>query len=261
MMRVETFDGQNVIHYEHPLNERVRTYLRAEHLLNRFDALFRRDEAIDHHFALITLFEIIEVGGRSDLKSEMLKELERYKMQLNAYRDNPSVAQGTLSALLTEIDEAFQLMSQQSSRLGQGLAETEWVGALRNRTSIPGGTCSFDLPAYHAWQQRGPDARRAELLKWAKPLEPLNACTSLLLRLLRDNGVTQRVMATKGQYQQNLPQGRYQLMRLMVSSDPNLVPEVSGNRMMAWVRFQKLNPQGQLEPCQDDVPFDVELCG
>lgn len=250
-----------MILYEHPLHERVRTYLRAEHLLRRFEDLFRRDSQIDHHFALLTLFEVVEVGSRSDLKSEMLKEIERYKMQLNAYRDNPSVSQQTLQSLLGELDQAFQLVSNQNSRLGQGLTETEWVGSLKNRAGIPGGTCSFDLPAYHAWQQRPAEERRADLQRWAKPLEALSVSTSLLLRLLRDNGHMQRVMATKGQYQQNLPQGRYQMMRIVLSSDPNLVPEVSGNRMMAWVRFQRLMPDGKLESCQDDISFDVELCG
>ena len=250
-----------MILYEHPLNERVRTYLRAEHLLKRFEDLFRRDSQTDHHFALLTLFEVIDVGSRSDLKSEMLKEVERYKMQLNAYRDNPSVSQQTLQTLLTELDQAFQMVSNQNSRLGQSLSETEWIGSLKNRAGIPGGTCSFDLPAYHAWQQRPADERRSDLQRWAKPLEALNACTNLLLRLLRDNGQLQRVMATKGQYQQNLPQGRYQMMRIVVTSDLNLVPEVSGNRMMAWVRFQRLMPDGKLESCQDDISFDVELCG
>ena len=182
-------------------------------------------------------------------------------MQLNAYRDNPSVSQQTLQTLLTELDQAFQMVSNQNSRLGQSLSETEWIGSLKNRAGIPGGTCSFDLPAYHAWQQRPADERRSDLQRWAKPLEALNACTNLLLRLLRDNGQLQRVMATKGQYQQNLPQGRYQMMRIVVTSDLNLVPEVSGNRMMAWVRFQRLMPDGKLESCQDDISFDVELCG
>ena len=171
-------------------------------------------------------------------------------MQLNAYRDNPSVSQQTLQTLLTELDQAFQMVSNQNSRLGQSLSETEWIGSLKNRAGIPGGTCSFDLPAYHAWQQRPADERRSDLQRWAKPLEALNACTNLLLRLLRDNGQLQRVMATKGQYQQNLPQGRYQMMRIVVTSDLNLVPEVSGNRMMAWVRFQRLMPDGKLESCR-----------
>ncbi len=250
-----------MIQYEHPLHERVRTYLRAEHLLRRFEELFRRDSQIDHHFALLTLFEVVEVGSRSDLKAEMLKEIERYKMQLNAYRDNPSVSQQTLQNLLGELDQAFQLVSNQNSRLGQGLTETEWVGSLKNRAGIPGGTCSFDLPAYHAWQQRPAEERRADLQRWAKPLEALSVSTTLLLRLLRENGHMQRVMATTGQFQQNLPQGRYQMMRIVLSSDANLVPEVSGNRMMAWVRFQRLMPDGKLESCQDDISFDVELCG
>ena len=67
-----------MILYEHPFNERVRTYLRLEHLFQRFDELLRRDQAIDNHFALITLFELIDGGSRSDLKSDLLKDMERH---------------------------------------------------------------------------------------------------------------------------------------------------------------------------------------
>ena len=40
--------------YEYPLNESIRTMLRLEHLLDRLDQLVPRDEAVDHHFALLT---------------------------------------------------------------------------------------------------------------------------------------------------------------------------------------------------------------
>jgi cell division FtsZ-interacting protein ZapD len=53
-----------VILYEHPFNERIRTYLRLEYLLGRFEQLLLRSSEIDHHFALTTLFEIVDVGGR-----------------------------------------------------------------------------------------------------------------------------------------------------------------------------------------------------
>ena len=50
-----------VILYEHPFNERIRTYLRLEYLLERFEQLLLRSSEIDHHFALTTLFEIVTV--------------------------------------------------------------------------------------------------------------------------------------------------------------------------------------------------------
>ena len=80
-----------VIVYEYPFNERTRTYLRLEHLFQRLGVLLAREDAMDHHFAFVTLFEIIEVGARSDLKSEVLKDLEKHKQQLNSYRDNAAI--------------------------------------------------------------------------------------------------------------------------------------------------------------------------
>ena len=56
-----------MILYEYPFNERIRTYLRLQQLFNRMGQLMARTEAVDHHFALTTLFEIIEVASRSEL--------------------------------------------------------------------------------------------------------------------------------------------------------------------------------------------------
>jgi cell division FtsZ-interacting protein ZapD len=44
--------------------------LRLEYLLERFEQLLLRSSEIDHHFALTTLFEIVDVGGRSDGDSQ-----------------------------------------------------------------------------------------------------------------------------------------------------------------------------------------------
>ena len=64
-----------MILYEYPLNEGIRTMLRLEHLFDRLGLLVSRDDPVDHHFALATLFEIIDVSARADLKSDLLKEL------------------------------------------------------------------------------------------------------------------------------------------------------------------------------------------
>ncbi len=249
-----------MILYEHPFNERVRTFLRLEHLLTRFATLINRDDPIDHHFAFSTLFEIVEAGGRSDLKSDILKDLDRYKQQFAAFRGNPSVSEDALEEILIQIEEAFSGLNTLGNRIGQCVSDNEWLSALRNRLAIPGGTCNFDLPAYYAWQHRTPQARREDIARWTAPIEPLFKCIHLLLKLLRDGGHRQKVMATNGQLQQSLPQGRYQLMRVFINPEMNLVPEISGNRMMVWVRLMKQDKDCRLTNSTEDAFFEIELC-
>ena len=74
-----------MIVYEYPFNERVRSYLRLEYLLRRLDVLLQRSTDVDHHFAITTLFEIMDVASRTDLKADLLKDLERQRQQFNAY--------------------------------------------------------------------------------------------------------------------------------------------------------------------------------
>ena len=59
-----------MITYAHPFNERIRTLLRLEELFRRFERFVARTETLDHHIALTTLFEILEVSARADVKSE-----------------------------------------------------------------------------------------------------------------------------------------------------------------------------------------------
>ena len=47
--------------YEYPFNEGIRTMLRLEQLFGRLDLLVARDDPVDHHFALATLFEVMDV--------------------------------------------------------------------------------------------------------------------------------------------------------------------------------------------------------
>ena len=68
-----------MILYEYPLDERIRTYLRLGHLFGRLEQLIVRDGALDHHFALTTLFEVLEATSRADLKSDVLRDLEKQK--------------------------------------------------------------------------------------------------------------------------------------------------------------------------------------
>jgi cell division protein ZapD len=250
-----------VILYEYPFNERIRTYLRLEHLFRRLVELVPRADPIDHHFALVTLFEIVEVAGRADLKSDVLKDLERHKAQLSGYRDNPSIAQDVLEEVIAQLDASFTALHEQPGKAGQSLTENDWLMSLRSRVSIPGGTCGFDLPAYYAWQHKDADTRRRDIGKWTSTLAPLAEAIAHLLRMLRDSGAPQKVIALAGQFQQNLPQGRtYHLLRLRIDPASGLIPEISGNRLMVSVRLMHHGEDDKLHQSAQDAAFELALC-
>ena len=250
-----------MILYEFPFNERIRTYLRLEHLFSRLAHLLPRDAPVDHHFALATLFEALEVASRADLKSDILKELDRQKTYMAAFRGNPAISEASLDALLANLDQAFAQLSAQHGKPGHELTENDWLMSIRSRIAIPGGTCEFDLPSYHAWQHTQSAARRADLNRWIGPLGPLAQAIALLLQILRDTGKPRMVMATAGQFQFGMPQGRaVQLLRMRLDASLPLVPEVSGNRLAVSVRLLQQDIDGKPSAARVDAPFELALC-
>jgi cell division protein ZapD len=250
-----------VILYEYPFNERIRTYLRLEQLFRRLALMMARDHPADHHHALSTLFEVMDVGARADLKSDVMKDLEKQKSALSALRGNPAISEDLLQEVIGQLDAGYNALHAQTGTAGQSLTDNDWLMSIRSRIGIPGGTCEFDLPAYHAWQQLDPAERQADLLRWVAPLGTLADSIRLLLKLMRDAGSPQKVMASGGHLQQALPQGRtFQLMRLRIDPALHLVPEISGNRLMVAVRLMKHTPGERLQASHDDTPFELTLC-
>lgn len=249
-----------MILYEYPFNERIRTYLRLEHLFRRLGELIPRTHALDHHYALATIFEVMDVAARADLKSDVLKDLERQKSVLNGYRGNPAISERALDEVIGRIEACFGAVNGTPGKAGQPLTENEWLMSIRSRAGIPGGTCEFDLPAYYAWQHLPAAQRQADLERWAGTLAPLAESIHVLLKLLRDSGSPQKVIATGGQLQQTLPQGRsFQLLRLRIDPALELVPEISGNRLIVSVRLMRQEGD-RLLASSENTPFELTLC-
>jgi cell division protein ZapD len=250
-----------VILYEYPFNERIRTYLRLEHLFRRLGELIPRSHPLDHHYALATIFEVMDVAARADLKSDVLKDLERQKHVLHGYRGNPAISEEALDEVIRQIEACFSAVNGTPGKAGQPLTENEWLMSIRSRAGIPGGTCEFDLPGYYAWQHLPAEERRADLERWAGTLAPLAESIHLLLKMLRDSGMPQKVIANGGQLQQTLPQGRsFQLLRLRIDPKLGLIPEISGNRLMVSVRLMRHDKDDRLHQSSDDAPFELTLC-
>jgi cell division protein ZapD len=250
-----------LIVYEYPFNERIRTLLRLEDLFEKFAFFLQQEHPLQHHVALSTIFEILEVAGRADLKSDLLQELERQKQTLLAYQTNPNVEPEMLNAILGEVDRVSVALGAAQGRTGQNIRDNEWLMSIRGRTIIPGGACEFDLPSYYAWQQRSAEQRYRDISNWFAPLLPLCDAITVVLRLLRESGQPVKITAEAGSYQQMLQGKVYQMLRLVIDDALGAIPEISANKYMIWVRYTSQDGDMKPRPYDNDVPFELTLCG
>ena len=249
-----------MIVYEYPFNERIRTLLRLEDLYEKFVFFLQQPEPQQHHVALSTIFEMLEVAGRADLKSDLLQELERQRQTLLGFKSNPNVEHARLDAILAEVDRISTALMAAQGKTGQNVRDNEWLMSIRGRTIIPGGACEFDLPSYYAWQHQSAEKRYDDISGWFMPLLPLFDAISMVLRLLRESGRSTELIAPAGSYQQMLQGKIYQMLRLTLNASLRAIPEISANKYMLWVRFTTQGGDMKPKPFDGDVPFELVLC-
>ena len=250
-----------MIRYEHPLNERIRTMMRLEDLLQRARYFSGKPEPSDHHAALNAMFEIAELASRADLKSDLLQELERQRQLLSALRENPQVAAETLDEFLSDIVTAAGDLHSQAGRIGAHLRDNEWLMTIKQRMGIPGGVCEFDLPSFHYWLNLDAAERQRDLHMWLAPFLPIDEALGIVLRVLRDSGRTSRQVAYNGLFQLMLTANKVaQLLRITVSKDVPFIPEISANRYALNIRFLGYDIAERPKQIEQDVEFDLTFC-
>jgi cell division protein ZapD len=253
--------GAAAIMYEYPLSERIRTLLRLEDLFERSRHFIARTDPLDHHVALLTLFEILEVASRADLKSDLLQELERQKQVLLTFRNNPEISEEALNNVLRDIEQAAAALFSMTGKIGQYLRENEWLMSIRQRTGIPGGACEFDLPSYHYWLHRPAEERIGQLAAWTGPLNPLRDGSAIILRILRESGKPQRLTAPLGTFQQMLSGKTAQMLRVRMEAGTPCVPEISANKYVLNIRFLMQNGgESRARTADWDVGFELTYC-
>ncbi len=251
-----------MICYEHPLNERIRTLLRLEDLFDKVNFLVDKDDAVEHHSALVTLFEILDVASRADMKSDLLQELERQKQVLDALRSNPDVSKEALDQVLSSIQVTSKSILDMVGKIGEHLRENEWLTGIKQRVTLPGGACAFDLPSYHYWLQQSPEMRRKDINEWLSPMLPIQNGFRIVLHLLRNNGKTFRHKSVNGIFQQpEMGFGRAaHLLRLKLEDDLPCVPEISANKYALNIRFIVSSSKQKTKIYEGDVEFELIFC-
>lgn len=251
----------DTIFYEQPLNERMRSFLRLEHLFKQAAYTLRGYSIWDSRSTLTSITSILDILTRNDLKTELLKELERQEKTLSALSDLPGVDKEQLNNILKQIETSQQNIHNFEGQLGQNIREHELLNSLRQRSSIIGGTCDFDIPYLHYWLQQPPEYRIEKLEDWLEKLEIISHPISLILDITRESSSPINVTAEKGFHQQNIDSNApVQLIRVGLNNDSEYFPEISAGKQRFSIRFM-LQQDGK-RPIQssDDLNFQLICC-
>jgi len=247
--------------YDYPFNERIRTLLRLEDLFTKVLHNIEGEQEFIHHCVLISIFQILDIIERAELKMDLLQELDRQKMVMNNLRGNPSIEEKVLNDLVADIENAARPLRNTPGKLGQSLRDNEWLMSIKQRSVIPGGVCEFDLPSYHYWLGLSSERRKHDLSVWMSPLMPLYDAIRIILHILRGSGATSNMTATNGAYQQMLGGAKpAQMLRVEISDDTPCFPEVSANKYAINIRFNSLDNAQRPRPCDSNIDFSLTLC-
>jgi cell division protein ZapD len=247
--------------YEQPLNERLRFFLRLEFLFRHARHHLRGEAVWDSHSTLLSLLEILNIVSRVDMKTEVIKELDRINATLGALCQNPDINHDTLDQLLTTLTGFKTQLYSLDGPLAQELRENEFIKSLLQRSGIPGGMCDFDLPAYRHWLKQPADARIQELKQWLGTLDTLRLSVELMLKLVRESAEPRAQRADNGLYQQALdPATPYQMIRVWLPADSPYFAEVSGGKHRFTLRFMEAVARPRPIQTANSVDFQLSCC-
>ncbi len=246
--------------YEQPLSERIRTILRLEHLFRLAAHSMKGKSSLDSRNYISTLLDLLDLFSRGDLKSELLKELERSANTLRCLVSNPQVDSSRLTTILKAMEHLIDNLYGMKSQPGSELRKVELLNMVRQRNSIPGGTCDFDLPAYHRWLQQTWEQRDADQKRWFAMLDPVRQSIELLLKMIRNSADPITVTCNDGTYQHTLDGAQnIQLIRVSLPADSPYYAEISGNRHRYNIRLLR-SADGRSQLADQSVSFQITCC-
>lgn len=250
---------QNGIIYEQPLNERVRTFLRLEHLFDIIEQRYRGASEIDSRDAINAMLDVIDLLSRSDLKSELIKELEKHASILGSLRENPNVDQQRLNSIYGNINQQLTQLHDPGFQPGALIKKNDLIISVKQRSTIPGGSCNFDLPGYHHWLNRPIETRTRLMEQLYSDLDVIGKSVELSMHMLRNSTNPSIERAETGFFQKpidgDIP---CQLIRVILEEGSNFYPEISGGKHRFTIRFMQQSDTSE-RPVQASEPVDFEL--
>ena len=220
--------------FEHPLNERIRNYLKLEQLFKHLNMSASGNISLSHITYFNALFSIIDTLERNDIRGDLIKELEKLEQHLVIWSQAPNI---DTSLLEDNLKQTITLLCELKKTKQQWLdyREIKFLTGLKQRFGMQGGTCVFDLPQLHFWLNQEGSLLASEMKTWIALFSSISSSLYLILKFIRLRSEFITIETENGFYQDNGES--LLLLRIKTPVGANFYPTVSGNKFRYSIRF------------------------
>lgn len=216
----------------------------------------------DNTNAVNVINDIMAFTNRTDIKSEVIKELERQQNIIQSLLAQPGINEKKTLKLLEDTKTVTDDLYAINGSVGQTLQQNIILNASKQKSILPGSSGNFDSPLYLQWINQTSSLRSEQLLEWSSSFQPLSKAIKLCLKTIRNSCDSTEFTAQNGFFQDNLDLSKpYQIIRVAVPDTANYFPEISAGKHRFSIRFLSTsNYYTNPEQVTNDIDFLLCNC-
>jgi cell division protein ZapD len=242
--------------YEEPVQEKIRKFIRIEFLLNKIYYFKGKDNKSENYISLLALCELYEILSRSDIKSELIREIETQNTYLQKIKEIPQADSSKLNSVLEKQSQLLKLIySIEINYLDHLERDILFKTILKNCfTQLQPASIDF-------WLSRDILNRETQIDLWLEPLIFIKRSIDFILEVIRKSGRFEDRVAEKGFFMEKLdPKKNILLVRVTLTSDLYYYPQISVGKQRLTIMFMTKDDKNNLVPYQEDLSFILTTC-
>ena len=245
--------------YELPLNERLRTFMRVEFISNRLNYFLELDDSWATRSIIHGLIEIYSILSRTDVRREVITDLDRYIYEMRKYQNSPLADEDRARELRQDLESLKVTVENSGSDYLKPLRNNEFLNSLLHRQTLPGGKAEFDMPKYKFWLDSG--RTKSDIDQWVGVIKPVCSSIDKLLWMIRESTEAISTVAVGGFYNHQISKNhQISLVRIFLNEN-TIYPEVSGGKHLISIRFFNWgDSEENWSQTKENINFRISLC-
>tara|TARA_B100000482_G_scaffold170531_1_gene136946 strand:+ start:384 stop:1151 length:768 start_codon:yes stop_codon:yes gene_type:complete len=242
--------------YEEPVQEKIRKFIKIEFLFNKLFYFKHKENKNDNYIALLALCELYEILSRSDIKSELIREIENQNHYFKKIKEIPEANSEKLSSVLEKQKVLLQLIHGIESNYLEYLENDILFKTIAKNSINPLQPTSVEF-----WLSRDIVLRENQINLWTEPLLFIKKSVDFILEVIRKSGRFEDKLAEKGFFIEKLdPKKNILLIRITLTSDLYYYPQISVGKQRLNIMFMSKDDKNNLISHKEDVAFILTTC-
>ena len=242
--------------YEEPVQEKIRKFIKIEFLLNKIYYFKSKDNKSENYIALLALCELYEILSRSDIKSELIREIETQNSYFQTIKEIPQADSSKLNSVLEKQNLLLKLIYNIESNYLDYLEHDILFKTILKNCFTQLQPASIDF-----WLSRDILIRETQIDLWLEPLIFIKRSIDFILEVIRKSGRFEDRMAEKGFFIEKLDiKKNILLIRVTLTSDLYYYPQISVGKQRLTIMFMTKDDKNNLVPYQEDLNFILTTC-